>query len=136
MSDLYIETRLQAIKDIANESCTDEKDADNIASFCDEIYSAIPKLDKVISQLEEQGLLLRLPVKVGSTLYQPIFSSINKYKVIGFCFDNHRNKWMCEVAYKTGSEQHTTACSFNSIGKTVFLTREEAEQKLKEIENE
>ena len=38
MSDLYIETRLQAIKDIA--------------SFCDEIYSAIPKLDNIIEELE------------------------------------------------------------------------------------
>ena len=41
MSDLYIEARLQAIKDIASASCTDIKDADNIADFCDEIYSAI-----------------------------------------------------------------------------------------------
>ena len=55
MSDLYIETRLQAIKDIASASCADEKDADNIASFCDEIYNAIPKLDKIISQLGDYG---------------------------------------------------------------------------------
>ncbi len=52
MSDLYIETRLKAIKDIASASCTDEKDADNIADFCDEIYSAIPKLDKVVEELK------------------------------------------------------------------------------------
>ena len=52
MSDLYIEARLQAIKDIASASCSDIKDADNIASFCDEIYSAIPKLDKIIKELE------------------------------------------------------------------------------------
>ena len=55
MSDLYIEARLQAIKDIASASCTDIKDADNIASFCDEIYNAIPKLDKIISQLGDYG---------------------------------------------------------------------------------
>ena len=52
MSDLYIESRLQAIKDIASTSCSDIKDADNIAGFCDEIYSAIPKLDKIVEQLE------------------------------------------------------------------------------------
>ena len=52
MSDLYIEARLQAIKDIASASCTDEKDADNIVDFCDEIYDAIPKLDKVVEKLE------------------------------------------------------------------------------------
>ena len=53
MSYLYIESRLQAIKDIASASCADIKDADNIASFCDEIYSAIPNLDKVVEKLEE-----------------------------------------------------------------------------------
>ena len=52
MSDLYIEARLQAIKDIASASCVDEKDADNIAGFCDEIYDAIPKLDKIVEELE------------------------------------------------------------------------------------
>ena len=50
--DLYIESRLQAIKDIASASCSDIKDADNIVGFCDEIYSAIPKLDKIIEELE------------------------------------------------------------------------------------
>ena len=53
MSDLYIEARLQAIKDIASASCVDIKDADNIASFCDEIYSAIPKLDRIVKKLEK-----------------------------------------------------------------------------------
>ena len=52
MSDLYIEARLQAIKDIASASCSDIKDADNIASFCDEIYDAIPKIDKIVEELE------------------------------------------------------------------------------------
>lgn len=53
MSDLYIEARLQAIKDIASASCADIKDADNIAGFCDEIYSAIPNLDKIVEEFEE-----------------------------------------------------------------------------------
>lgn len=52
MSDLYIEARLQAIKDIASASCSDIKDADNIAGFCNEIYDAIPKLDKIVKELE------------------------------------------------------------------------------------
>lgn len=38
MSDLYIESRLQAIKEIANASCSDEEDIDNICNFCDKIY--------------------------------------------------------------------------------------------------
>ena len=82
---------------------------------------------------EEQGLLLRLPCRVGSTLYQPIYQSINEYKVIGLCFDIHHNKWMYEVAYEVGFEWHKTVCDFNYIGKTVFLTKEEAEAALAEM---
>ena len=89
---------------------------------------------KEYEDLEEQGLLLRLPVKIGSTLYQPIYSSINEYEVIGF--NIRHNRRMCEVAYESGSEWHKTVCGFNAIGKTVFLTREEAEQKLKEMESD
>ena len=54
MSYLYIEARLQAIKDIASASCVDIKDADNIANFCDEIYSAIHNLDNVVKELEKE----------------------------------------------------------------------------------
>lgn len=53
MSDLYIKERLQAIKGIASASCADIKDADNISSFCDEIYSVITKLDNVVEELKE-----------------------------------------------------------------------------------
>ena len=83
--------------------------------------------------LEEQGLLLRLPCKVGSTLYQPISNRINEYGVIGLCFDIHRNKFMYEVAYQVGLEWYKTTCDFDCINKTVFLTQEEAEQKLNEM---
>ena len=85
--------------------------------------------------LEEQGLLLRLPCKVGSTLYQPISNRINEYGVIGLCFDIHRNKFMYEVAYQVGLEWYKTTCDFDCINKTVFLTQAEAEQKLKEMKN-
>lgn len=53
MNDLYIESRLQAIKDIASASCADIKDSDNIASFCDEIYSSIPDIGKIVEELEK-----------------------------------------------------------------------------------
>ncbi len=84
---------------------------------------------------EEQGLLLRLPCKVGSTLYQPISNRINEYKAIGLCFDITRNEFMYEVAYQIGLEWYKTTCDFDCINKTVFLTKEEAEQKLKEMES-
>ena len=86
---------------------------------------------------EEQGLLLKLPCKIGSTLYQTISNRINEYKVIGLCFDIYHNKWMYEVVYYgTDFDCHKTVCDFNRIGKSVFLTKAEAEQKLKELESD
>ena len=92
----------------------------------------IEKLGKY-EDLEEQGRLLRLPCPIGSTLYQPIYSRINEYKVIGLCFDINHNKWRYEVIYEVGFEWHKTVCDINYIGKTVFLTKAEAEAKLKEL---
>ena len=74
MSDLYIETRLQAIKDIASASCVDIKDADNIASFCDEIYSAIPNLDKIVEELQE--FLINYGVSEKSNVHQRIIEIV------------------------------------------------------------
>ena len=88
-------------------------------------------------EAEEQGLLLRLPCKIGSILYQPISNrQINEYKAIGLCFDITRNEFMYEVAYQIGLEWYKTTCDFDCINKTVFLTKAEAEQKLKEMESD
>ena len=95
----------------------------------------IEKLGKY-EDLEEQGLLFRLPCKMGSTLYQPISNQINEYKAIGLCFDITRNEFVYEVAYQIGLQWYKTTCDFDCINKTVFLTKEEAEQKLKEMESD
>ena len=83
---------------------------------------------------EEQGLLLRLPCKIGSILYQPTNNGINEYYTIGLCFDIPRNKFMYEVTYNVGLDWYKTTCDFDYINDVVFLTREEAENKLKEME--
>ena len=82
---------------------------------------------------EENGMLIHLPCRVGDTLYQPINEHINEYKVIGLCFDILQNKWIFEVAYEVVGVWNKTTCDFDVIGKTVFLTREEAEQALKQM---
>lgn len=68
---------------------------------------------KEYKDLEEQGLLVRLPCKVGTEVYY----------ILGI-----PNKTPCAI----------DKCVFklsdiNKIGKTVFLTREEAEKKLEEM---
>ena len=85
---------------------------------------------------EEQGLLLRLPCKVGDILYfahhdRVIFSEVLlvKYHVEA---ENHgifiRERLTIDV------KRISAESDFCDIGKNVFLTREEAEAKLKEME--
>ena len=109
MSDLYIEARLQAIKDIASASCADIKDADNIAGFCDEIYSAIPKLDKIIEELELHSFELgtdTLPVH-----YVRLNEAIEIVKQGGVSDDvcEWKQDNMCETVYRVCGGFSTTA---------------------------
>ena len=76
--------------------------------------------------LEEQGLLLRLPCKVGTTVYNTTWwdDVQEKVKVDGKTF------------YRTLHKHKVSKSTFSLIdiynfGKTVFLTKAEAEQKLK-----
>ena len=118
-------------------------------------------------QLEEQGLLARLPCKVGdivhvdSTIlpiedmecYEDIDNKTPSYfqsRVVSFRFAQRnwvkiavKAKWLYEwIDDETGPESDYIECEKNftiplsMIGKTIFLTREEAEKKLEEIKNE
>lgn len=79
---------------------------------------------KDYEDLEEQGLLLRLPYKVGDTVYiiysdketsfieEPIVKDVSTHRI-----------WIESRCY-----------DYSDIGKTIFLAKAEAEQKLKEME--
>ena len=99
------------------------------------IQSVISKLADY-EDAEEKGLLLKLPCEIGSTLYQPTNSYIKEYKVIGLIFDIICKEWVYEVAYEIGLEWHKTVCDIKSVGETIFFTREEAEQALKQMKGE
>ena len=97
----------------------------------DNCQEAINKLGKY-EDLEEQGLLLRLPCKVGDTVY----SIANDGKI-------YPVKATREVRIVNGvlhiiceSCRYSDLVSYDNIGKTVFLTQAQAEQKLKEMERD
>lgn len=79
--------------------------------------------------LEEQGLLLRLPCKVGDTVYEihPSTGKISQRKIKSIVVCNCPD---LTIMYKSGYDYSNVQDDF---GKTVFLTKEEAEQKLKEL---
>ena len=81
--------------------------------------------------LEEQGLLLRLPCKVGTTVYNTTWwdDVQEKVKVDGKTF------------YRTVHKHKVSKSTFSLLdiydfGKTIFLTKSEAEKKLKEMESD
>lgn len=94
---------------------------------------AIDKLAEY-EDLEEQNRLIKLPCAVGDTVYR-----INKGKkepiipmlVIGIAI---RNENELVIQTKDIADDNHNLYSKNSISKTVFLTREEAEAALKELE--
>ena len=82
--------------------------------------------------LEEQGLLLRLPCKVGDVIYEihPLTGKITPRKIKSIVVCNCPD---LTIMYKSGYDYSNVQDDF---GKTVFLTKAEAEQKLKEMESE
>ena len=127
MNDLYIESRLQAIKDIASASCADIKDADNIADFCDEIYSAIPKLDKIVEELELHSFEFgtdTLPVH-----YVRLNEAIEIVKQGGVSDDNCKWRQTSTARYKTSCGYKlveffdTNACYCKQCGKKIKILK-------------
>ena len=83
---------------------------------CEEIDAVYRKL-KEYEDLEEQGRLISLPCKVGDTVYHVVQGRIVEVSNVDLFF------LLLSVAE-------------NRFNNSVFLTRSEAEQKLKEMESD
>lgn len=88
---------------------------------------------KSYKDLEEQGLLVRLPCKVGDIMFR--INKGAKNPVIELTvtqIDITTRSYNLEVIDRECGE---LMCFKSDIGRTIFLTREEAEKKLEEMEN-
>lgn len=94
--------------------------------YCKEcIHNDICDLQKIIIEnrdscphFKDRNKFVELPCKVGDTVYQTDGTRIYENKIERIIFDTNN----------IGFDE-------TSIGKSIFLTREEAEQALKECEN-
>lgn len=106
----------------------------------DERWKALDQIAEKLAnmeQMEEQGILVRLPCKVGGTVYTLSY----RYDCKNDYDCKVSREWKCEenipceyekkIHYVKKSQFCLTM--LNSLGKTVFLTREEAEKKLEEL---
>ena len=104
----------------------------------DDIRAVLKKLADY-EDLEEQGLLVRLPCKVGDTVYrvdagakQPIIP-MTVSEIHFLCYKNERAVRFDAI----GKEDMGESCyRLEDIGRIVFLTHEEAEKKLEEMKND
>ena len=97
---------------------------------CEEIDAIYRKL-KDYEDLEEQGRLIKLPCKLGDTVYVPTRDFVSELRIVHITVSKNNTffHWMLN----TGIYPNLDGFSGNNIGKTVFLTKSEAEAKLKEL---
>ena len=101
---------------------------------CKTIREMVKKLAEY-EDAEEQGLLLRLPVKIGEKLFTvEEFFNIARSTIYEYTFDGIEKDGL-RLMYK-GRKEDVCVFDIEEIGKTVFLTKEEAEQALKKKESE
>lgn len=94
---------------------------------------------KSYKDLEEQGLLVRLPCKVGDMVWDNDFGYPESYEIkafsYGYCDSYVEPDIEDEIIfyYENYTDSITGAFPMSEIGKTIFLTHEEAEKKLEEM---
>lgn len=131
------ENKVKGINALCNPNLCDDCDLCYMQGTTSEhltsIELAIQALEKLkeYQQLEEQDRLIKLPCKIGTKVYNTTWW----YDV--------REKAVVEgkTYYRTIHKHKVSKSTFgywdiNEFGKTVFLTRKEAEAKLKELRGE
>lgn len=92
---------------------------------------------KEYQQLEEQGRLIKLPCKVGDKIFLDFAGfgkDLDKFTVKDFhldCFEDGETTLFCD--YESNDGTFSGQIDVMEFGKTVFLTKSEAEAKLKEL---
>lgn len=121
-------------------------------NICDDIEYDCSKcgLEKALEKLadyedlEEQGLLVRLPCKVGDTVWELCLCDDGNYRIFPMIVKTISEYGTLKQVKKditiwniyAESDYTYMYKSFADFGKTVFSTKEEAEKKLEELKNE
>lgn len=125
-----------------------ERDAKHWEEMYNQAYNDCVISDKKLSryeQAEQEGKFIFLPCKIGDIVWVLTYSDGIKSKGLEIIKCKVRTmriktngktiNYSCQGHYKN-NHYYNGNFVFNSIGKTVFLTRKEAEVALKEREND
>lgn len=109
---------------------------------CAEKYEQVAKWLKELKsykEAEEHGLLVRFPCKVGDMIWENDFGYPVPYEIkafsYGYCDSYVEPDIEDQIIFyhENYSGSITGSFAMSEIGKTVFLTNEEAEKKLEEM---
>lgn len=111
--------------------------SDDCAEKYEQVAEWLEEL-KTFKEAEEQGLLVRLPCKVGDTVWDIDAGYPELYKITAFSYGCHDLvEFGCddEITFYYTSCHRQTAGAFllSELGETVFITKAEAEKKLEEM---
>lgn len=106
----------------------------NITAMCRDLIPKMKEL-KRYEDLKQDGRLLELPCKAGDILYKPTRNFVSKYRIV-FIEVSTCNNIFLHTRVIEGINDTGEVFGGDSIGKTVFLTKEAAETALKEMEEQ
>lgn len=90
---------------------------------------------KEYQRLEEQGLLLELPCKVGDTVYDIFMGEVKEKKVVAVVYFHSPSVKQITIHASNGRGA-TTPIELYRFGKTIFLTEQEAQTALEKMKGE
>lgn len=109
-----------------------EKESLTSIEVVDLINNALDKLAHY-EELADARRLIELPCAVGDTVYVLREKNIEKAEVFSIKIESEDNHW-CFILKCMVTEGYFKNFKRFMYGKTAFLTKEEAERKLKELE--
>lgn len=124
--------RLKAYEDarLSPQACAEAREIEETLSGCDYSISQMVELMKA----DVEGRVLILPCKVGDTVFARLD---NKSKYVCEC--KVKQIVLGDIGFVTfapiGAPEREYDVSLRGFGKTVFLSREEAEKALQEMED-
>lgn len=125
-SDFAIEQLKSRLQEKAFNSSTPRKAAGDMLEAL-EVIQQLQKASRELAQAEQEGRLVMLPCYTGDKVYMPILGRILELKVGSIVI----NGGVITIYYYSSSFRS----SLDDFGKTVFLTREEAEAAMEKQKN-
>lgn len=112
-----------------NDACSARKVWERLKAYEDMVRDISTDRLRELAEADKDGRIVVLPCKVGDKLYRVFAGEIFEHRVGSMKYFAIQGQWDIET-------YPFCPCVESSIGKTIFLTREEAEKALEAMKDE